>query len=224
MLDRSSAASRPNGKKRARGRPVGQAPTRENILRAAISVFATNGYAGARVDAISKAARTTDRMIYYYFGSKNALFVAALETVYQELGDAESALDLSGLSAQDSLRAIIRFTWNHYLSHPELLTLLNNENLLKGRHVTRSKRVKELSFPLLSILADVYSRGVREGAFRPNVEVRDLYIVICSLGYFYLSNCYTLSAFLGTNLRAPAALTNWKETMESVILGYLSSR
>src|SRR5579862_3786200 len=120
-------------KKRPRGRPSGQAPTRENILRAAIDVFASHGYAGARVDAISKAASTTDRMIYYYFGSKNALFVTALETVYQELGDAECALDLAGLSAEEGMRAIIRFTWQHYLHHPELLTLLNNENLMKGR-------------------------------------------------------------------------------------------
>jgi AcrR family transcriptional regulator len=190
-------------------------------LRAAINVFAGHGYAGARVDAISKAALTTDRMIYYYFGSKNRLFVAALETVYQELGDAESALDLAGLSAEEGMRAIIRFTWNHYLQHPELLTLLNNENLMQGRHLARSRRVKELSFPLLSILSDVYARGVRESTFRPGVNVRDLYIAICALGYFYLSNGYTLSAFLGTDLRAPKALTNWQSMMESVILEYL---
>src|SRR5579862_8855272 len=145
-------------KKRPRGRPSGQAPTRDNILRAAINVFAAHGYAGARVDAISKAALTTDRMIYYYFGSKNALFIAALETVFQELGDAESALDLSGLSAEEGMRAVIRFTWKHYLQHPELLALLNNENLMKGRHLRRSRRVQELSFPLRSILTEVYAR------------------------------------------------------------------
>ena len=210
-------------KRRAPGRPSGQEPTRDNILRAAINVFAAHGYAGARVDAISKAALTTDRMIYYYFGSKNALFIAALETVFQELGDAESALDLSGLSAKESMRAIIRFTWKHYLQHPELLALLNNENLMKGRHLARSRRVKELSFPLRSALSEVYARGIREKTFVSGIKVRDLYIAIYALGYFYLSNCYTLSAFLGTNLRSRDRLRRWQLTMESVILKYLST-
>jgi AcrR family transcriptional regulator len=195
--------------------------TRENILRAAIDLFAKSGFAGARVEKISKAARSTDRMIYYYFGSKEGLFVAVLETIYKELGDAESALDLSGLNPDDSLRAIIRFTWNHYRAHPEMLTLLNNENLHQGKHLTRSKRVKDLSFPLLSILTDVLTRGVKEKMFRPDITPNDLYIATCALGYFYLSNRFTMSAFLGTDLMAPAALANWQEVMEDVLLSFV---
>ena len=112
-------------KSAARGRPAGQVATRDNILRAAIVVFAKSGFAGGRVEQISKAAHSTDRMIYYYFGSKEQLFVAVLETIYEELGDAEAALDLSGLDADEALREIIRFTWNHYLAHPEMLALLS---------------------------------------------------------------------------------------------------
>jgi AcrR family transcriptional regulator len=210
-------------KKASRGRPTGQVATRENILRAALDVFAKNGFAGARVEKISKAARSTDRMIYYYFGSKERLFVAVLETIYKELGDAEAALDLSGLDPLEGLRAIIRFTWDHYREHPEMLTLLNNENLHQGRHVLRSKRVKELSFPLISTLSDVIARGVQEKSFRSDLDVQDLYIAICALGYFYLSNRFTLSAFLGTNLMAPAALANWPKAMEEIILKYVAA-
>jgi AcrR family transcriptional regulator len=218
-------AARPlvSEKKPVRGRPTGQVATRENILRAALNVFAKNGFAGARIEKISSAARSTDRMIYYYFGSKENLFVAVLETIYKELGEAESALDLSGLDPQDGLRAIIRFTWNHYLENPEMLTLLNNENLQQGRHLARSKRVKELSFPLMSILSEVVSRGVKEKVFRSDLNVQDLYIAICALGYFYLSNRFTLSAFLGANLAAPAALKNWQKTMENIILKYVAA-
>jgi AcrR family transcriptional regulator len=209
-------------KKSKRGRPIGQGATREHILRAAIDVFATSGFGGARVERISRQARTTDRMIYYYFGSKERLFVAVLETIYQELGDAEAALDLSGLDAQQSLRAIVRFTWNHYRAHPELLSLLNNENLHQGRHVARSKRVKQLSFPLLSILSKVLARGVKEKAFRPRIQVHDLYIAICSLGYFYLSNRFTLSAFLGRPLMTAHCLTHWEQVMQDAILRFVS--
>jgi len=205
----------------ARGRPSGRVATRDNILRAAIDVFAKNGFAGGRVEKISKAASSTDRMIYYYFGSKERLFVAVLETIYKELGDAEAALDLSGLDADQALREIIRFTWNHYLAHPEMLTLLSNENLHQGKHLTRSKRVKELSFPLMSILSEVLARGVKQKKFRPGIDARDLYIAMCSLGYFYLSNKFTLSAFLGINLMAEPALDHWRDIMESVILRFV---
>jgi TetR/AcrR family transcriptional regulator, upper aerobic nicotinate degradation pathway regulator len=205
----------------ARGRPIGQVATRGNILRAAIDIFAKHGFAGARVEKISKAARSTDRMIYYYFGSKEGLFVAVLEAIYKELGDAESALDLSGLDPAESLRAIVRFTWNHYRTHPEMLTLLNNENLHHGKHLSRSKRVKELSFPLVSILSDVLARGVKEKVFRADVDANDLYITLCAVGYFYLSNRYTLSAFLGRDLMAPAALLNWEQVIDTVVLRFV---
>jgi AcrR family transcriptional regulator len=205
----------------ARGRPSGQVATRDNILRAAIDVFARHGFAGGRVDEISKSAQSTDRMIYYYFGSKERLFVAVLETIYQELGDAEAALDLKGLDAAEALREIIRFTWDHYLAHPHMLALLSNENLHQGKHVARSRRVKQLSFPLMSILSDVLARGVKQKTFRSGIDARDLYIAMCSLAYFYLSNKFTLSAFLGMNLMAGAALDHWRGIMETVILRFV---
>ena len=220
-LQTSGRISVAGGTKRARGRPTGQVATRENILRAAIQVFAKQGFAGARVEKISKAARSTDRMIYYYFGSKERLFVAALETIYKELGDAEAALDLSGMAPDEALCAIIRFTWNHYIDHPEMLTLLNNENLHQGKHLSRSKGVRKLSFPLVSILSQVLDRGVKEKMFRSGIEAQDLYIAMCALGYFYLSNRYTLSAFLGANLMAPAALSNWPKLIESIVLRFV---
>jgi AcrR family transcriptional regulator len=219
---RGSPSSVPTRKKKAPlGRPAGQVATRENILRAAINIFAKNGFAGARVEKISKAAGSTDRMIYYYFGSKERLFVAVLEAIYKELGDAEASLDLSGLNADQALREIIRFTWNHYLAHPEMLTLLGNENLHQGKHLSRSKGVKELSFPLLAILSEVLARGVKQKIFRADVDATHLYIAMCALGYFYLSNRYTLSAFLGVDLMAPAALANWPDVVELIILRFV---
>jgi AcrR family transcriptional regulator len=208
-------------RKAARGRPSGQVATRENILRAAIDLFAKHGFAGARVEKISRAARSTDRMIYYYFGSKELLFVAALETIYQELGEAEAKLDLSGKTPDDALRAIIRFTWNHYIAHPEMLSLLNNENLMQGRHMARSKVVRQLSFPLISILSEVLDRGIAQGIFRTDVAAQDLYIAMCALGYFYLSNRHTLSAFLGADLMAPRALEAWPPIVDEFVLRFV---
>ena len=53
--------------------------TRRRILAAALAEFADKGFAGARVDAIARRARGNKRMLYHYFGNKEALFQKALD-------------------------------------------------------------------------------------------------------------------------------------------------
>jgi hypothetical protein len=73
----------------------------------------------------------------------------------------------------------------------------------------------------MKILSEVLVRGVKQKSFRTNIVATDLYIAMCSLGYFYLSNKFTLSAFLGVDLMAPDALDHWREIMEMVILRFV---
>ena len=184
--------------------------TRESILRAAIKVFSKNGFDGGRVEQISKAAKSYDRMIYYYFGSKEGLYIAALEEIYRRFNEAESELQLDESKPREALRAVIRFMWTYYLKHPEFITLLNTENLHRGKHIGKSERAKEYSSPAVGVLQRVLQTGVAQGLFRADLLARDLYLTIAGLCYFYLSNRFTLSAFLGEDLEAPAALQQWQ--------------
>jgi AcrR family transcriptional regulator len=195
----------------------------QRILEAATHEFATHGYGGARVERISRRARTVDRSLYYYFGSKEGLFRAVLEHAYENLGAAEQELDLAGLSPENGMRRLVQFTWDYYLAHPEFIRLLNSENLYRGEHVRKSKRVKSLSFPLLSILQDLLARGQVEGRFRRDADPVRIYITIASLGYFYVSNRYTLSRFLGVELMTEAMRTRWAEHISEVVLAHLRS-
>jgi AcrR family transcriptional regulator len=204
-------------------RPLGvraqaAAATRENILRAATKVFAKHGFAGGRVEQISKAAKSYDRMIYYYFGSKEGLFIAVLEEMYRRFNDAESKLSLAGTHPVDALKAVIRFMWAHYQKHPEFITLLNTENLHRGKHISKSLRAAEYSSPAVSVLGEVLARGVQMKLFRADVAARDVYLMIASMGYFYLSNRFTLSAFLGEQLETPEALAHWETFLIDAVL------
>jgi AcrR family transcriptional regulator len=187
--------------------------TREGILRAATKVFAAQGYAGGRIKQISRAARSHDRMIYYYFGSKEALFVAVLEELYRRYNEAEARLVLDVDAPLQSLHAVVRFMWNYFLKHPEFITLLNSENLHRGRHIAKSARASGYSVLAVDVLARVLDSGVRQKIFRADAAARDVYLIVSALGYFYLSNRYTLSAFLGEALDAPAALAHWEEVV-----------
>lgn len=191
------------------------------ILAAATREFATKGYGGARVERISAAAGTVDRMIYYYFDSKEGLFRAVLERAYEALGAAEQRLQLADAEPVAGMRELIAFTWSYYLRHPEFIRLLNSENLHRGEHVRRSKRVQGLSFPLLSILSGLLRRGEASGAFRAGIDPVQVYLTIAALAYFYLSNRYTLSRFLGFDLMAASQRERWLDHITGMVLGHI---
>ena len=192
--------------------------TRDSILRAATKVFAKHGYAGGRIEQISKAAKSYDRMIYYYFGSKEGLFIAVLEEMYRRFNEAESKLVLGAEAPVEALRAVIRFMWGYYQKNPEFITLLNTENLHRGKHISKSLRASEYSSQAVSVLGEVLKRGARQKLFREDVSARDVYLMIAALGYFYLSNRFTLSAFLGEELETPAALAHWEAFLIDSVL------
>ena len=180
--------------------------TRQKILAAATVEFARHGLGGARVDRIAQRSGANKRMLYYYFGDKDKLFLAALEGRYAHIRAAERRLDLERVEPREALRRLVRFTWAYFLDHPEFMTLLNSENLHKGRHVRRSRRVPELHSTLVETLRGVLRRGERAGVFRRGVDPVQLYISVAAEGYFYLSNRYTLSQIFKRDLMTARAL------------------
>ena len=96
--------------------------TQDAILRAATRIFAKHGFSGGRVEQISKAAKSHDRMIYYYFGSKEGLYIAVLENLYRRFNEAEAALKLNADAPEQALVAVIGFIWTYYQRNPEFIT------------------------------------------------------------------------------------------------------
>ncbi|HZP86282.1 MAG TPA: TetR/AcrR family transcriptional regulator [Burkholderiales bacterium] len=196
---------------------------RRRILDAATAEFASHGFGGGRIERISRNAGTVDRMLYYHFGSKEDLFRAVLEDSYARLGVAEQALDLAHLDPTEGMRALIRFTWNYYLQNPEFIRLLNSENLHRGEHLKRARNVTRLSSPLLTILADLLRRGAAQGSFRRGLDAVQVYLTIASLAYFYLSNRYTLSRFLGFDLMAASEQRKWLRHITGIVLNQIAA-
>jgi AcrR family transcriptional regulator len=195
--------------------------TRLKILDAATAEFARYGLGGARVDRIALRAGANKRMLYYYFRDKENLFLAALEGRYAHIRAAERSLELEHLEPRAALRRLVEFTWTYFLEHPEFMTLLNSENLHKGRHVRRSRRVPQMHSPLVETLRALLRRGARSGVFRKGVDPVQLYISIAGEGYFYLSNRYTLSQIFERDLMAPRALAARARHNANMILNAL---
>ncbi len=165
--------------------------TRARILAAAKREFARNGLAGARVDVIADRACANKRMIYHYFGSKEALFTAVLEAAYVDIRTAEQALALDHLEPKEALETLVRFTWEYYLKNPEFITLVNSENLHQARHLKQSSIVKVVSRRFVAMVDDILKRGAAVGTFRAGIDPVQLNITIAAIGYYYLTNRYT---------------------------------
>lgn len=77
--------------------------TRRRILAAAARAFADAGYAGARVDAIARAAGVNKRMLYHYFGDKASLYAAVLRApLPADAATAAASPDGAGQDASDA--------------------------------------------------------------------------------------------------------------------------
>jgi TetR/AcrR family transcriptional regulator len=211
--------SKPEGEKNGTSRdPEG---TKTAILAAATREFADKGFGGARIDAIAAQAKINKRMLYHYFGGKEDLYLAVLEETYGGIRRAEAKLDLAHREPEDGMRELVQFTFHYFLDHPEFLSLLGTENLMKAKFLKRSERVLAINSPLIDELRGVLERGARKGVFRPGIDPLDVYLTMAALGFFYLSNRWTLSTVFRRDLLAKREITRWGEYMTGVVLSSL---
>jgi AcrR family transcriptional regulator len=201
-------------------RPAQRDPerTRASILAAATKEFAENGIGGARVDAIAERAGTNKRMLYHYFGDKEQLYLAVLEEAYVGIRTAEKSVNLSDLEPEQGIAELAMFTWRYFLEHPEFLSLLGTENLHRARWLRQSTRLKELHSHFIGKLSDLLDRGKAKGLFRTDIDPLNVYLTIAALGYFYVSNQYTLSTIFGRDLMEETNIEAWGRHIVHVTL------
>jgi AcrR family transcriptional regulator len=213
----------PSTKTPATGQKRTRDPVRTSaaVLAAATGEFKDKGFAGARVDVIARRAGVNKRMLYHYFGSKEDLYLAVLEAAYAGIRGAESRLRLTEHHPEQAMRELALFTWQYFIDHPEFLSLLQTENLHKARFLKRSARIFDLHSPLVAQIADLLKVGAELGCFRKDADPVRVYISIASLGFFYLTNRYTLGTIFGRNLMEQNALATWGEHIVDVVLSWL---
>jgi len=142
--------------------------SRQAILRAAIAEFAEQGEAGARTDAIARAAGVNKALLHYYFGTKDGLYGAALDEVFTGLLERYlERLNGPGTAGERLLR--------HFLAHFEHLASAGAYTRLMGHEMMRARagetgrigRIVRIAFgPLQARLAAVIGEGIAAGELR----------------------------------------------------------
>ncbi|MFY9182783.1 MAG: TetR/AcrR family transcriptional regulator [Limnohabitans sp.] len=173
------------------GRTNDPARTMAEILAVATHEFADKGLTGARIDAIAAATRTSKRMIYYYFGSKDGLYLAVLEEAYRRMRAIESDLHLDDLPPMDALKKLVEFTYDHHRDNEDFIRLVMNENIQRGDYLRKSQSIQQLNTNAIASVKAVYDRGVAQGVFRAGLDPVDIHSAISAFTFFNVSNRHT---------------------------------
>jgi AcrR family transcriptional regulator len=200
------------------------AGSRERLLKAATAEFAQKGLLGARVDVIARMAKINKQLIYYHFGDKQGLYLAVLEHVYEDIRVKERALNLAHCDPETAMARLVGFSFDYVNENRDFVRLLTNENLLKGKHARRSKRIRQTRSPLVELIEETLRRGVKAGVFRRRVDPVQLYISMAGLCFFYIANIHTLSVLFERDMEQKAALRERRDHAINVVLGFLTNR
>lgn len=196
--------------------------TREDILTVATEEFAAFGLSGGRVDAIAEKTRTSKRMIYYYFGSKEDLYLAVLEKAYRKIRSLEADLELAGMPPMQALRTLITTTFDHDENNPEFVRLVSIENIHHATHMKRSSEIGDLNISVIRTIADILERGRKEGVFRREVDPIDLHMLISAFCFFRVSNRYTFGTIFHRDVSAPEYYNRHKAMIADAVLAYVT--
>jgi len=197
--------------------------TRRDILDAATAEFSDRGYSGGRVDEIAARTRTTKRMIYYYFGSKEGLWTAVLERAYAAIRAAEQELDVEHLEPRQALRRLAELTFDHHEAHPGFIRLVSIENIHHAEHLRRSQAIGHLNMPALAVIGKILEKGREAGVFRRDVDAVDVHMMINAFCFFRVANRSTFETLFDRDLLDPRLRAHYRRMLGDMVLAYLAA-
>lgn len=197
--------------------------TREDILDVATEEFSQFGLSGARVDSIAEKTRTSKRMIYYYYGSKEGLYLAVLERAYRKIRSLESDLQLAELPPEEALRQLIGTTFDHDEQNPDFVRLVSIENIHHAIHMKRSTEIADLNISVIRTIQDILDRGLKSGVFKRQTDAIDLHMLISAFCFFRVSNRYTFGTIFQRDLSEPPLYARHKAMISEAVLSYLKA-
>lgn len=143
------------------------------------------------MDAIAERTKTSKRMIYYYFTSKEQLYVEVLEKLYGEIRSIESCLNLDQLEpGGGDLAAGIHLRSPRH--ERDFVRIVSIENIHKGEYIKRSEGIKAMNDTIVQALENILQRGVEQRVFRTGLNPLDVHLLVSSFCFYRVSNRYTL--------------------------------
>ena len=196
--------------------------TRRELIEVATEEFATQGFAGARVDEIAERTRTTKRMIYYYFGGKEQLYAAVLENAYAGIRQKEQSIQVADLDPAAALRRVAELTFDHHEAHPDFIRLVAIENIHHAEHLAQLPDLDRLGSPAIEVIDEILKRGRAEGVFTRKVDALDVHMMISAFCVFRIANRHTFRTLFDRDLLDPKRRKTYRRMLGDLVVGYLT--
>jgi AcrR family transcriptional regulator len=201
-----------------KGRSNDADATRADILRVAATEFAAKGLAGARIDEIAEQTRSSKRMIYYYFGSKEELYRAVLEQNYAGIREAEADRHFEDLPALVALQAHVEHTLDYHILHPEFVRMVMNENIHRAEHLGSVDGIRDRNSRVVASMQAIIDKGVAEGVFRTGLDALELHLQISSLCFYVVSNRHTIKVIFGVDMSVAETIARRRAAIVATVL------
>ena len=185
-MDAQVSIKKPARRKRTRIKDPDR--TKADILAVATREFAKYGLSGARIDTIAALMRASKRMIYYYFGGKEGLYLAVLEKAYADTRAAEATLPLDALDPAEALRLLVEQTFENDDANEDFVRLVAIENIHLGRHFDKADSLRKINSGALETIRRILDRGRLSGIFRDDLDPVDIHLAISALCFFQTAN------------------------------------
>lgn len=159
-----------------------------DILEVATREFAAHGLAGARIEKIQQQTRTSKRMIYYHFGSKEGLYRAVIERAFEIAREVDKDFDPQKGTPEQALKQIANNAFEAFTQNPSFVRLLTFENLAGAPYIRQSQHASRLNRMAMADLESVLKRGHADGSIRKDIKSLDVYINMVGLCYYHVAH------------------------------------
>lgn len=201
----------------SRGRPE---QSRASILQAAVREFSREGVAGARTDAIARAARVNKALLYYYFKDKEAIYSAVLDHVFGGLHEAVNGAFALKLPPREKILAYAGAHFDYVAGHPQYPRIVQGEMMRASRGGTAQiDRIARQYFrPLFGQVSQVIREGMASGDFRM-VDPMQFVPSMISVIIFYFTNAPVMRSMTGSDPLAPGRIA----VRRAAVLDFISA-
>ena len=171
--------------------------SRAAILRAAVGEFAEHGIAGARTDAIARAAHVNKALLYYYFKDKDALYEAVLDHVFSGLRDRLLPVLESEVEPREKMLEYAGRYFDYIAANPRFPRVVQGEWMRVGHkgNPQMLRIAREYFAPIYRRVSEMLREGADKGQFRA-VSPMDFLPSMVGIIIFYFSTAPAMKSLL----------------------------
>lgn len=199
--------------------------TKREILEVAVVEFSRHGLVGAKIERIAERTQTSKRMIYYYYGSKEELYQAALIDSYRKIRETEVNLQLEHYEPVAGLQLLIRETIKHFEANTDFIRMVLFENTYEvGAIHLMSDDVWEMNQSAVRVLEDLLARGKAQGTFRSGPDApsaRDVHQILSGLVFHRVSCRATFNKLFARDMMGEQDSPRVRAIIEDTVLRFV---